>query len=472
MPPWRARKFIYYLQRVLSLKKFHLPRITRPLAWHLNRACGPLSLRRLSGLKWFWLDGAFSQAQESCSTDYIPLFALAAGASAGAIGVLAAAANLLSIGGFLAGAAVASRLRRRKPFVIIAGGGASRFLLVLLALSPLVAGHGALLVALLIAINAARIMLGSFANPPWTAMVADLVPPDVRGRYFASRNTAIGVVALVMSPCAGWFARTINTRTSHDLLGYQATLLLAFACGMISTYSFSRIPEPPVAVPARLRRRTRNVLDLMRRNPAFSWLAASSFVWGLSLNLASPFFNVYLVTGLGGTAANVGIATGVTALTGLAGQALFGRLSDQRGNRAVLMFTGILIPILPILWAFALVPWHVYLINLAAGVLWAGYNLASFNMLLELSPQEDRESGVALYQSAVSASAVLGPLAGGLLIATVGYHAVFILSGSGRLVGSILFVLFVRPSAAGGSAQGPPGGSGLHGKPREPWGEA
>ena len=133
------------------------------------------------------------------------------------------------------------------------------------------------------------------------------------------------------------------------------------------------------------------------------------------------------------------------------GQALFGSLSDRRGNRAVLVLTGVLIPILPILWVFARVPYHVYLINLGSGVLWAGYNLASFNMLLELSPLSDRESGVALYQSAVSASAVLGPLVGGLIIASAGYHAAFILSGAGRIVGSILFIAMVRPRPAAGT---------------------
>jgi predicted MFS family arabinose efflux permease len=270
-------------------------------------------------------------------------------------------------------------------------------------------------------------------------------PLGIPRPVFCQPQRGHGGGSLFTSPFAGWIVRTVNTRTSHDFLGYQATLLLAFLCGMLSTYSYSRIPEPPIAVPDRLRKRATNVLDLLRRNPVFAWLAASSFVWGFSLNVASPFFNVYLVTGLHGTSANVGIATGVTALTGLAGQALFGNLSDKRGNRAVLILTGLLIPILPLSWAFARVPYHVYIINAAAGILWAGYNLASFNMLLELSPFEQREAGIALYQSAIAASAVLGPLVGGLLIATAGYHAAFIVSAAGRLVGSILFILFVRP---------------------------
>jgi MFS family permease len=426
-----------------------------PLARHINRACGPFAARRLSGLKWFWLDGAFSQAQDSASLDYIPLFALAAGASAGTIGVLAAAGNLLSIAGFVAGAGVSLRLRQRKPFVLAAGGGASRLLFLLLVAAPLLMGRGPLLVFLIIAVNALRLMLASFANPAWTALAADLVPPAARGRYFASRNVAMGVVALLMSPLAGWIVRTINTRTSHDLMGYQTTLFLAFLCGMLSTFSFSHVPEPPTGVPSRLHRRAGNIVELLKRHPTFGWLAASSFVWGFSLNVASPFFNVYLVTGLRGTSANVGIATGIMALTGLAGLALFGNLSDKRGNRAVLVLTGILIPLLPLLWVFARAPYHVYLINTASGVLWAGYNLASFNILLELSPPAEREAGVALYQSAVSASAVLGPLVGGLLIATAGYHAAFILSGAGRFAGSMLFILFVRPR--GRAASGTPG---------------
>jgi MFS family permease len=418
--------------------------LTRPLSSHIERACGPLGLRRLAGLKWFWMDGVFSQAQESFSGDYIPLFALAAGASAESIGLLAAAASLLSIAGFLPGAIAGSRLRARKPLVLVSGGTVGRLFLPLLALSPFLVQSGASLVFLIIALNALRILAGSFANASWTSLVADLVPSANRGRYFASRNMAIGLVALVASPLAGQIIGTINGRAVHSFPGYQVSLLAAFALGMASTVSFSRIPEPPARRPARLRQKARGFADLIRRNPPFAWLAASSLVWGLSLTMASPFFNVYLVTDLGGNAAAVGIAAGVFSLAGLFGQAAFGRLTDLRGSRAILVLTGLLIPIFPLAWALARVPFHVYLINVGSGFLWAGYNLASFNILLEMSPAEDRESAVGIYQSAVAASAVLGPLVGGYLIGAVGYKVVFVLSGVGRLAGTMLFLAMAR----------------------------
>jgi MFS family permease len=418
--------------------------LRRPLSSHIARTCGPLGLRRLAGLKWFWIDGVFSQAQESFAGDYIPLFALAAGASAGNIGVLAAAASFLSIAGFLPGAIVGSRLRTRKPFVLASSGIAGRLFLPLLALAPFLVHSGPSLIYLIIALNALRVLAGSFANASWTSLVADLVPSANRGRYFASRNMAIGLAALAASPLAGLIIGTINGRTVQAFPGYQVSLLAAFTLGMVSTLSFSRIPEPPARRPARLGVKARGLLDLVRRNPAFAWLAASSLVWGVSLTMATPFFNVYLVTALGGNAAAVGTAAGVFALTGLFGQAAFGRLIDRRGSRAILVLTGFLIPIFPVLWALARAPGHVYLLNVGSGFLWAGYNLASFNILLEMSPTEDREAAVGLYQSVVAASAVLGPLLGGYLAGTAGYQVVFVLSGVGRLAGTILFLAMAR----------------------------
>jgi MFS family permease len=89
------------------------------------------------------------------------------------------------------------------------------------------------------------------------------------------------------------------------------------------------------------------VLAIARRSPAFLWLAVSAAIWSLAVSMASPFFNVYLVTRLGGNAAVVGVGAAVSALTGLGGYYLFGKLADRRGNRLVLMVTGFILPILP-----------------------------------------------------------------------------------------------------------------------------
>jgi MFS family permease len=91
----------------------------------------------------------------------------------------------------------------------------------------------------------------------------------------------------------------------------------------------------------------------------------------------------------------------------------------------------------------------VGIINTFSGFLWAGYNLANFNLLLQLTPDEQRPRAVALFQTAVFGSAVIGPILGGFLTDAVGFKFVFGLSSAGRFVGIALFILFtVRPLRA------------------------
>jgi MFS family permease len=63
-------------------------------------------------------------------------------------------------------------------------------------------------------------------------------------------------------------------------------------------------------------------------------------------------------------------------------------------------------------------------------------------LLLILTPDEQRPRAVALYQTAVFFSAVVGPLLGGYLADAVSFKLLFGLSGIGRLLGMIIFLGF------------------------------
>ncbi len=155
---------------------------------------------------------------------------------------------------------------------------------------------------------------------------------------------------------------------------------------------------------------------------------------------------MYLVSRLHASTSTVGLLAGIASLFGLVGQRLFGRLLDYKGSFWVQRITGLLIPVLPFSWIFVTSPWQVALINVASGLLWAGYNLSNFNLLLELSPDEQRLRAVALYQTVVFVSAVVGPLLGGYLADAVSFKLIFGLSGVGRFLGMLVFLrLAARP---------------------------
>jgi MFS family permease len=432
--------------------RFDWDAFIKPLDDSLERqAQQPLDRESQLGLRYFWLDGLFATISENFYAGFVSLFALAYGASTGQVGWLASVGNLLGAVALFPGARMVERTGKRVPIVVWTGGGISRIALLALACFPFLIKKPGIAIALIIGLNGLRAFMGNFGNPAWTAIVADLVPGFMRGRYFANRNIAMGVAALVVAPLAGWLINAVDGWQGMPFVGYQLVFFLAFASGMVATASFGRIPEPPLAVLGAQKHQPGDLRRAIKKSPGFLGFIVSAFIWNLALQVAGPFFNVYLVSRLHASTSTVGLLAGIASLFGLVGQRLFGRLLDYNGSFWVQRITGLLIPVLPFSWIFVTSPWQVALINVASGLLWAGYNLSNFNLLLELSPDEQRLRAVALYQTVVFVSAVVGPLLGGYLADAVSFKLIFGLSGAGRFLGMLVFLwLAARPALRGG----------------------
>jgi MFS family permease len=400
-----------------------------------------LTPRRLAGIRWSWLDGLFTTVSDNLYLGFILLYALAYGASTSQIGLLTAVQNLLGAVSLFPGARAADAARHRKPLVTWTVGGFARVALLALALVPWLTNVPATAIWLIIALNGIRSFMSNFGNPAWTVLVGDLVPLRLRALYFGNRNLMIMLAALLVAPLAGWLIKVGNGWLGQPYLGYQAVLALAFVAGLAGTGCFLRIPEPHRVVPARVVRETgASLWTVVAGNRAFLGLVVSGFVWNLALQVAAPFFNVYLVRHLGAGAGTVGLLAGVNTLLGLVGSWLFGRVMDRFGALKTQAVAGLLIPIIPTAWIWITAPWQVGVFEAYSGLVWAGYNLANFALLLELTPASHRPQAVALYQTVVFASAVVGPLLGGWLADEFGFRVIFGLSGAGRLVGILLYI--------------------------------
>ncbi len=413
---------------------------------HLSRQ--PIDEEKVRGLRYFWFDGLFSSISLNFYANFVTLFALAYGASNAQLGQLTAIASLLAALSVFPGAWAVGALGRRKPIVLLAGGGVGRVLLLVWACVPFFMHDAVVAIWGIIIINALITFMSSFGVPAWTAMVADIVPLDMRGRYFSSRNLIMSVMALVVVPVSGWLVTAGNGLPGLPFGGYQLVFFLAFATGMVSTFSFGKIKEKVDPDLGARRRRWLDTARAIKDTPGFMGYVVSAFVWNLGIQIAGPFFNVYLVSRLGANTTTVGLLAAVTSVFALVSQPWWGRLTDRRGNMWIMAVTGLLIPLLPLAWVVIDAPWQVVFINLGSGLLWTGYNLAAFNLLLEMAPEEARADAAAIYQFVVAGAAILGPLAGGYLADAAGYKLIFTLSAVGRWVGVGAFLwLAARPVA-------------------------
>jgi len=412
-----------------------------PLDSTLSRqATEPITSTELANLRYFWLDGIFAATSEAFFLTYIPLFALAYGATNEQIGWITAIGNLAGAVALFPGARMMEHTGQRKNLVVWSGGGVARFALLFLALIPLFQIPPTAAIIAITSLNGLRAFMSNFANPAWTALVADLVPNFMRGRYFSMRNFLMGLCTLVFTALAGWLITSGNDWTGSPYFGYQLAMFLAFLTGLGSMYYFSRIDESPIPTKAVTKHERGQLRRIVAKQPGYLGFVLSAIVWNFALQIAGPFFNVYLVSNLGADSATVGLVTSISSFTALFGQVLFGKWLDRKGAVWLAIVTAIPISFLPVFWATYTAPWQVGINNLFGGFLWAGYNLANFNLLLQLTPNEGRARAVALYQTGVFAAAVAGPLLGGWIADNINFQTTFILSGVGRLIATGMFV--------------------------------
>ena len=414
-----------------------LSRLTLGGDWALSE---PAETRH--NLRWFWFDGFFSSASDNIVVTYLTLYLLALGASRAQIGLLSSLSSLSVALVLLPGALLVERIGHRKEVTVWAGGGVARAVILFLALIPLGLKGQELIYAAMV-LSVIRDVFGNLAYPAWMAIIAEIIPISGRGRYFGTRNFAMGVVGMAVTLLVG----ELITRTSKPA-GYQIALGMAFIIGMLSTYSFARLrvsKEPPEAPSGTSGLNLPALLQDMWKHPAFLTLAGVSALWNFSLNIAGPFFNVYLVQDLNSTATMVGFLGVVSTIASLLVQRKLGELADRWGAHRMQLISGLLIPIVPFAWVFVASPWHVVPINILSGVLWGAYSLASFNYLLELTPANQRARYSALFQLMMTLALAAGAAVGSIIISSgLAYKGVFIGSAMGRFTAAVLFARFVR----------------------------
>lgn len=391
-------------------------------------------------LRWFIVDGIGANISDTILLTYQSLYLMALGATRAQIGTLGAFSNLMLALAMLPAALLALRGTTYKPRVVIPAL-LGRLLILPLMVLPFISTRWSL-IEVGIAIIIARVFLMNLIQPAWTALVGKIVPAQWRGRYFSTRNILMGIAGVLT---LGLVGRLIDAIGKPQ--GYQVALGLSMLAGLIAVFAFAQIEEPPHPITPRQKGAGRAFWQALRHDGRFWALTMTAALWQFSVQIGGPFFTIFLVDGAGFSAMAVGIISAAGSLAAIPGQRLFGVLTDTRGAVKVQRTLSFLIPIIPLVWGFMRQPWHGILIEATSGFLWAGYNLASFNLLLEMTPDDKRPSYVAVYQTALGIGMACGAALGGWIAQRYGYLPVFFTSAGGRIVTAVLFSLTVARTA-------------------------
>lgn len=354
------------------------------------------------GLRAIIWDGMCTQAMGALTGGvFLVAFALDLGASNFHIGFLAAIpflAQLLQ----LPAVYLVEKVRARR-FICVTFSGVSRLFWLLIAAIPLLfAAHPGMGLYLLIAALFLFAGLGAVSGTSWNSWMRDLIPPKILGRFFSRRMMWATGLGLVLTLLGGVFADFWKGRFPGDEI-YAYSILFAVGCGagLLGLYFLSRTPEPKmeqnVEVPS-----LGQLLLRPLKDANFRRLLLFNVPWSFAINLAAPFFTVYLLVRLEFSLSMVVMLTVLSQLANLFFLPIWGRLSDRFSNKSVLAVSGPLFLLCILAWTFTTMPEKYFLtlplvfaIHIFSGISLAGVTLGGGNIALKLSPQGQATSYLA-----------------------------------------------------------------------------
>ena len=387
-------------------------------------------------LKYSIADGAAYSAMLGLTQDYVVPFALALKATTAQVGLLSSMPNLATALSQLTTPRLVERTGSRKGLILPAVFLHALMWLPILLVPYLFPGQK---IWWLIGLFTLSAVFGTLGNPAWGSMMADLVPEEMRGKYFGFRGRISGLVALVFFFIGGTI---LHFFSANIFLGFAVLFGGAMLFRLVSWHFLSRMYEPS------LPNMKRDSLTDIVRNMGSSNLGRFTIYVSLmnfAAYVASPFFAVYMLRDLRFDYLTYVIVVATAALANLMFLTFWGRRADRVGNIKVLRITSFLVPLVPLLWIGSHQLYYLIPVQVLSGFAWAGFNLASTNFLYAASPPEKRTQCIAVFNAMNGSAICLGALLGGYLVSHLpslfGYQLLTLFLVSGLLRGLVVATL-------------------------------
>jgi MFS family permease len=370
-----------------------------------------------SGLRMLIFDGIFSQIMGTFAGGaFLVAFALLLGASNFVIGLIAALGPLTQILQ-IPTIYIIEKIKYRKVLVVMSSFF-SRLFWFLVAAVPLLfinrTGVNLFLFALTM-----YFALGTISGLSFNSWLRDLIPESIRGSYMAKRSALATSFGATLGLFAG-IGVDIYKKHAAEIGIYSIYFFIAGCAGLLGVYFLSRIPEPKMESNS-----TTNLSEVILepfKDTNFLQLLIFLGSWNFAINLAAPFFTVYMLKRLKLSMTLIIAFSVLSQIFNVLSLRLWGLLADRYSNKSVLTETGPLFILTIALWPFTTMPESyfltiplVILIHILAGISTAGVNLCTGNIALKLAPNGKATSYLAVNALVSGIAATIAPILGGWL---------------------------------------------------------
>jgi MFS family permease len=263
-------------------------------------------------------------------------------------------------------------------------------------------------------------LFGSIAGPTWNAWMKDLVPEKSLGSYFARRSSYTQMTNVVISLLLAFVVDFIKKHyVGLELETYALMFIAGGIFGITGSFLLANVPEP------RSEMKEENILSLFKRplkDQNFRRLLQFNSAWVFALNMATPFFTVFMLQSLRLPLSYIIGLSIVTQVFSILTIRSWGAFADRYSNKTIIAIAAPLYIMCLIAWCFVGMYKSQFtnlglllMIHMVSGVATAGINLSVTNIGLKLSPAKHAIVYLSTKNIITSFFASMAPLLGGRL---------------------------------------------------------
>jgi MFS family permease len=261
---------------------------------------------------------------------------------------------------------------------------------------------------------------GSVAGPCWNAWMKDVVPERELGAYFSRRTAYTQFLNIVLGLAAAFIVDyTKNHRITAELNVYAGLFIGGGIAGILSAMFLSVTPEPLGRITSG------NIVTILQRplrDHNFRRLLVFNSAWVFALNIATPFFVVFMMKRMGLSISYIIGLNIISQICSILTVRSWGRFADTYSNKTIIAICAPLYILCLLGWCYVGIYTREYLnlillllIHAGMGISNAGINLSLTNISLKLSPAEESVVYLSTKNIITAFFSFIAPLIGGFL---------------------------------------------------------
>lgn len=356
-------------------------------------------------------DGMFSAVMTGLGENYLSAYGIFLGTNSLQLGLLMTFPPFVGALSQAFGLWCIERIPQRRQIIVLSALGNAAIWIPIALLSFFFAGTSSAWAWLLLFYLLYHCLLG-FAAPIWNSLIGELVPAELRGRFFGYRNQRIGMVTFI-TLLAGGKILDLAGLINFPALGFCCIFLIAGVSRFCAAYWLSQHDDPPYHPD---RASSFSFLEFLLRLPRSNFARFVLFVSSVNFAVAfaGPYFSLYMLRDLKFTYAQYTMNVAAALVTQFLMMRHWGKLIDRYGNKKILNICSWAVCFPSLLWLLSKDPFVLIIFQIYSGLAWSGFNLAASNFLFDAVTPPKR-ARCAAYQALCSGALVLaGATLGGL----------------------------------------------------------